>query len=96
MEPEALRTPGESLEFLVRHPQGISAEGRRDDLHKLHTMEFYKHLVGSQNYQLFKDERLQSEDRAHELTAQFRRQSRRLLHTIIDEGEGGGSGLLAQ
>ena len=85
VESEALKTHQEALEFVVRHPQGLSEEERRSNVDKLQTVEFYQRLVVSQNYQLFKEERLQGDDRAHALTTQFRRQSRRLLIQIIED-----------
>lgn len=85
VEPEALKTHHESLEFAVRHPQGTSQEEQQSNLQKLRTVEFYQRLVASQNYQLFKEERLQADDRAHDLTTKFRRQSRTLMNRIIDE-----------
>ena len=85
VEPEALKTHHESLEFAVRHPQGTSHEEQQSNLQKLRTVEFYQRLVASQNYQLFKEERLQADDRAHDLTTKFRRQSRTLMNRIIDE-----------
>jgi len=85
IESEALQSHHHEIEFLVRHPQGISVEGRRHNLMNLRTVEFFQKLVVSQNYQMFKEDRLQCDERAHELTTKFRRQSRHLLNTIIDE-----------
>lgn len=87
VEADTLKTHKLSTQFSLRHPQGLSAEQKQNNAEKLRTIEFFQQLVSSQNYQLFKEESLSVDHRAHALTRGFRQQSRQLLEAIFQERE---------
>lgn len=84
-ESETLNKSHQELRFLVRCPQSISKAEQHVNFEKLNTILFYKSLIRSQNYQLFKEEVLQPDIRIHSFTNIFKKHSHNLLELIIQE-----------